>query len=103
MITAPLMVMAQTECRYDSPIDGTVITTWAQRRDDLDRNHCMPYDPEMKRDGETRLKDSDAALARHVDEHVERTIEKMDSHTRGTLYNEMAHEGKTVEYWRGTQ
>jgi len=30
---------------YASPIDGRMITSRTQRRDDLARNNCVPYEP----------------------------------------------------------
>jgi len=30
---------------YKSPIDGRMITTASERRDDLARNNCVPYEP----------------------------------------------------------
>lgn len=32
---------------YQSPIDGRWITTRSERRDDLARNNCVPYEPSM--------------------------------------------------------
>ena len=30
---------------YKSPIDGRLITSASERRDDLKRNNCVPYEP----------------------------------------------------------
>jgi hypothetical protein len=32
---------------YSSPIDGRMITTRSQRRDDLKRNNCVEYEPSL--------------------------------------------------------
>ena len=53
VISAP-MVFVSPEIRYESPIDGKVITTRQQRQDDLARNNCIPYDPGMKQDADRR-------------------------------------------------
>ncbi|HWT40957.1 MAG TPA: hypothetical protein VN081_06890 [Dongiaceae bacterium] len=35
---------------YDSPVTGKWVEGRAARREDLRRNGCIPYDPEMKKD-----------------------------------------------------
>jgi hypothetical protein len=102
IITAPILVAAQPECRYDSPVTGEPITTWAQRQEDLKRNNCRPYDPEMKTDNERRAADQERALDRSIDEHVEATIEKMPTTQRGKLYSELTEQGVDVHYHRTT-
>lgn len=97
IITAPLMVKAQPECRYDSPVTGEAITTWQQRRNDLARTGSIPYDPEMKTDLQRRLKDEEAAMEKSMDQHVERFIEKMSTKQRGKLFSELTEQGVTTE------
>lgn len=97
IITAPLMVKAQPECRYDSPVTGEHITTWQQRRNDLARTGSIPYDPEMKTDLQRRLKDEEAAMEKSMDQHVERSIEKMSTKQRGKLFSELTEQGVTAE------
>ena len=102
VLTAPLMVKAAPDVCYDSPIDGTPITSWAARREDLAKHGCREYDPEMKTDYHRRLKDSEAALDRAVDAHVEASIEKMDTKQRGKLFSELIEQGMTTEIVRRT-
>jgi hypothetical protein len=102
LICAPLLVKAQPECRYDSPIDGTPITTWRQRRTDLDRHNCQPYDPEMKTDAVRRRQEKDAAIERSVDATVEEAFEKMPTKTRAKLASEVTDQGADCSYLRGT-
>lgn len=102
VIFAPILVAAQPECRYDSPIDGTPITSWAQRREDLAKHGCAPYDPEQKTDFDARLKAEDAALDRSIDAHVEEAIEKMPTAKRADLYHDLIDKGATMEYARIT-
>lgn len=93
IIGAPVMVTAQPECRYDSPIDGTPITTWAQRDYDLKKHNCRPYDPGMKTDHVRQLQDKEQALERSIDQHVEASISKMSTKERGKLFNELTRAG----------
>jgi hypothetical protein len=80
----------QGECRYDSPIDGRPITSWAQRKDDLARAGCQEYDPEMRKDADRARRLSDERLERSMSETVEREIEKMPAVKRERLHNELA-------------
>lgn len=104
VITAPVLVAAQPECRYDSPIDGTPITSWAARRNDLAKHGCRPYDEGMKQDylrmQDEKQKDLDAS----IEQSVERSIEKMSTAERGKLWNEVTRGGvdMSVERHAGT-
>lgn len=44
-ITMPHVISDIPE--YASPIDGRMITTRSERRDDLKRNNCVEYEPSM--------------------------------------------------------
>lgn len=90
IIDRPVFGWAQRDCRYDSPIDGRPITSWAQRRDDLARNGCQEYDPEMKKDADRARMARDAALDRSVDITVESAYEKLSGPQRERLGNELA-------------
>ncbi len=89
VICAPLFVSTSEDVRYASPIDGRVISSHAARQEDLKRNNCIPYDPEVKTDYARRIKDSEAQLSASVSETVERTIEHMPTQTRARLYSEL--------------
>lgn len=102
IITAPLLVKAQPECRYDSPIDGTPITSWAARRNDLAKHGCQEYDPGMKSDYHQRIKDADEKMDKSVDEFVERKVEKMSGTERGKLWSDLTEKGLTADVTRGT-
>jgi hypothetical protein len=103
VIGAPLLVKVQPECRYDSPITGEPVTTWAARQDDLKRHDCIPYDPLMKQDHERRLAEQEARLEQAVDEDVEAAIEKMPTAKRAKLYSEMVEQGMDTELVRSTK
>ena len=86
---------------YESPIDGRVISSRSQRADDLARNNCIEYDPEMKTDYMRRQKESDIALERAIDRAVEETIDQMPTRKRELLDAELRG-GATVEPQRLT-
>lgn len=44
-LATPMVTPAMPE--YTSPIDGRLITTRHERREDLKRNNCVPYEPSM--------------------------------------------------------
>jgi ssDNA-binding Zn-finger/Zn-ribbon topoisomerase 1 len=89
------------DCNYDCPITGKPITSYAQHRDNLARNHCQEYDPEMKTDAANFRKEQDDAIDRSVDETVERQIEAMPGHKREALGKDLER-GVDVELARGT-
>ena len=99
-ITAPLMVKASADVRYDSPIDGAPITSRQARQEDLKRNNCTPYDPEQRTDYHNRIKESEAALDKSIDVAVESAIEKMPTAKRGKLYSELTEQGVTADVIR---
>lgn len=101
IINAPISVTVAQDVCYDSPIDGSHITSWAKREEDLKRNGCVPYDPGMKQDYERSIQESDKALDKSIEQHVERSIEKMPTKKRGQLWSELTEQGKTVEFARG--
>lgn len=100
IITAPLLVKASADVRYDSPIDGRPITNWQARQEDLKRNNCTEYDPGQKQDYHTRIKESEEALDKTVDAAVEEAIEKMPTAKRGKLYSELTEQGVVADVIR---
>lgn len=44
-LAVPMVTPVMPE--YASPIDGRAITTRHERREDLKRNNCVPYEPSM--------------------------------------------------------
>lgn len=99
-ITAPALAYAQRECRYDSPIDGRAITSWRQREEDLKRNSCQEYDPEMRKDYHRRIEREQNALERSIETTVEAEIERMPGRKREQLHNEL-HAGAEATPVRG--
>lgn len=100
VIHAPILVKAAADVCYDSPIDGSHITSWQKRQEDLKRNGCTPYDPEMKTDYHARIKASEAALDQTIESSVEEAIEKMPTAKRGKLMSEMTQQGMSADVIR---
>ena len=88
VITAPTVFAAKDVC-YDSPIDGRPITSMKARRDDLARNNCTEYDPEIKKDYARRIEREQLQLERTVEATVEATIEQMPVRKREQLETEL--------------
>jgi len=93
VISAPLSVTVACDVCYDSPIDGRPITSHAARIEDMKRNNCIPYDPEMKKDA-VRIRDErQQAFDRGVEETVCHEIAKMDAPTKAQLKKEIVNMG----------
>ena len=84
---------------YRSPIDGRLIDGRAQRREDLKRHGCRPYEASEKQEMLRRREADEAALTRSVD----RTVEKFwyDQNSRGReLLEQAVRAGAGAEYVR---
>lgn len=102
VFTAPILVKVAQDVSYDSPIDGRPITSHAARREDLRRNDCVEYDPEMKKDYERRRQESQAQLESAVEQTVYEEIAKMPTGKKAKLYSEVVEQGLTPEPVRST-
>lgn len=58
---------------YRSPVTGQWIDSNRARANDLARNNCIPYDPEMRKDADRKAKEADVQLDKTVDTIVEKT------------------------------
>jgi hypothetical protein len=87
-ISRPNIFVQQDVC-YDSPVDGRPITSMKARQEDLARNNCRPYDPEMKTDYHSRIRDSEMKLESAVEKTIEAEIEKMPARKREKLEQEL--------------
>ena len=97
VFTPPIMVTAATDVRYDSPIDGRPITSHAARKEDLKRNDCIPYDPEIKKDAVRWQKERQEAFDAKVDQTVSTEIARMPSQKRQQLAKEVVGMGASLE------
>lgn len=100
LVCAPNLMIRQA-IHYQSPIDGRPITSMRAREEDLARSNCVPYDPGQKQDYARRIKESEAALDKAVDETVERHIESLPGEKREKLQSEL-DSGLTAEPIRQT-
>src|SRR6476646_9518267 len=82
IIHAPISVKVAPDIGYDSPIDGTHITSWAARQDDLKRNGCRPYEEGMRQDHERKLVETERILEQSIEQDVERSIAQMPNAKR---------------------
>lgn len=89
ILSVPKLAYGKRDCTYDSPVDGRPITSWAARRNDLARNGCQEYDPEMKKDVDRRIARENAELERKVDATIESEIERMPVRKREKLDQEL--------------
>lgn len=88
ILSLPMLKISQDLC-YDSPIDGTPITSMKKRQWDLARSGCQPYDPEMKKDADRFRQREQESLEKAVDETVERAFEAMPAVKKERLANEL--------------
>ena len=75
---------------YQSPIDGRLISTQQQRREDMARNDCVEYDPGMRQDVDRRVIADEIALDKAVDDTFDREIASMPAIKRERLDAEMS-------------
>jgi hypothetical protein len=75
---------------YTSPIDGRVISSMAQRKDDLARSGCIEYDPEMKTDYNRRIEREEKQLEAKMEESVNAQIANMPARKREQLNSELS-------------
>jgi len=75
---------------YHSPIDGRLISTQQQRKEDMARNDCVEYDPGMRQDVDRRVIADEIALDKAVDETFDREIAAMPAIKRERLDAEMS-------------
>lgn len=97
VFTPPTMVKVACDVAYDSPIDGRHITSHAARIQDMKRNDCIEYDPEMKKDAARRQADRQSALESAVEETVCREVAKLPPKKKEQLVKEVVHQGMTLE------
>lgn len=100
VISAPMLVSVKPDLCYDSPIDGSPVTSWAARNEDLKRNSCIPYDPEMKKDVDRKKREREQAFDAAVDTTVRQTIAKMPERKKRQLKKEIVNQGVSLEVKR---
>jgi len=91
-----MMLKIQPAVCYDSPVDGRHITSMDAHREDLKRNNCVAYDPEVKTDTKRRQRESEESLAREMSDSVEAFVERLPTKRRGQLMSEMTEQGHDI-------
>ncbi len=100
VFTPLALAVAKPDLCYDSPIDGKPITSWAARAEDLKRNNCIEYDPEMKKDQERHRVEKQAAFEKGVEATVKETVAKLPAKKRAQLKKELVNHGVGLEVQR---
>lgn len=91
----------QPDVHYASPVDGRPITSKQARIEDMARNNCVEYDPEMKTDYMNRIKASDAKLGADVERHFDAELSAMPARKKELLEQEL-RSGADLEFTRST-
>ena len=97
IFTAPILVKVAQDVHYTSPITGEPIQSHMARREDMARNGCIEYDPEMKKDVDRKREESMQQLEAGIEQTVYEEIAKMPSAKRAKLASEVIDQGLTPE------
>ena len=97
LISTPMI--APTFEAYESPIDGSPITSKRKRIEDLARSDCVPYEEGMVEENNRRMKNHELKLEKAMDETVEDTIVNMPARKKEKLESEMKSD-INIEYGR---
>lgn len=89
VITGIMLIKPRT-VHYDSPIDGTHITSEAARRQDLAKNDCIEYDPGMREDADAKAVAEERQLDKSIDQTMDAEIHKMPSRKKEQLAAELS-------------
>lgn len=74
----------------------------AARREDLARSNCVEYDPEMRKDYQRRVEESDRKLEQSVDALLDKEISALPARKKERLASEMEG-GLTADIVRQTK
>jgi len=96
-ITAPMIAPMFED--YESPIDGTPITSKAKRANDLAKSNCVPYEEGMSANATSKWKQGEAKLEKAFDKTIDEEISKMSAKQQDALDSEL-RSGADIEYKR---
>lgn len=88
MISIP-MVFVKKNISYESPIDGHHIGSYREWKEDMARNNCVEYDPDIKQEYQRNIERGEQELEKIVDSSIEEEISKMPNRKREMLENEL--------------
>ena len=98
IITAT-MIAPDMQDRYISPVSGKVISSYKQRREDMERHGCVDYEPSLKEHTTKHMEREEAALEKRMDNTVEKLIHEMPADKKASLERELKS-GADIEYSR---
>lgn len=85
---------------YKSPCSGKLITSYKQRKEDMEKHGCVDYDSGVRQDGINNQKRIDAKIEKSVDETVEKAFDAMPLRKKEKLETELKY--STLEYQRAS-
>lgn len=83
--------------RYISPSTGKLITSYKDRKRDMQESGCIDYDPGMKAHAAKIRQDKEKELDKKIDETVEKQITAMNSDQRDRLAKELTTKDIAIE------
>lgn len=83
---------------YESPIDGSAITSKKKRKEEMARNDCVDYEPSMKEESTRHMKAGEAALEKEIDHTVDKYWDGLSSKERENFAREVV--GTDLNYSR---
>lgn len=86
----PTMINKSRFESYESPIDGSPITSNKKRVEEMARHDCVDYEPSMKDESTRIMKEGEAALDRQVDDHVDKFWDGLSSEKRESFAKEIS-------------
>ena len=95
--TPPILVAAQADVQYTSPITGEPIQSRTARREDMARHGCVEYDPGMKQDADRKREESQQQFEAAIERTVYSEMAKMPSEKKIRLAREVIEGGLTPE------
>lgn len=75
---------------FESHASGKIISNHAERREDMAREGCIEYDPEMRKDYQRNIEQGEREMDKKVDEVVEREFAAMSTADKENVAKEMA-------------
>lgn len=85
--------------RYISPVSGKPITSYKERKADMERHGCVDYEPSLRKNISKDIERNEAKLEQKIDETVEAQIHAMPARKREKLESEL-NAGASCDYVR---
>lgn len=90
-IITPTMINCDMQSwdSYISPVSGKLITSYKDRKRDMEEHGCVDYEPSLKKHVTKHMETEDAKLEKRMDETVEQLIESMPVRKKEKLESEL--------------